>query len=93
MRPKHPHAAESGVGKHTARESERAQACATGKERVANAHSHTLAPEAAKLPGPFCFYGRARCNAPISPRCPPLEMPHPLNQDRSASRACESSAL
>ena len=55
MRPKHPHAAESGVGKHTARESERAQACATGKERVANAHSHKLASEAAKLPGPFCF--------------------------------------
>jgi hypothetical protein len=39
MRPRHPHAAESGVGKHTARESESAQACATGKERVANAHS------------------------------------------------------
>jgi len=38
MRPKHPHAAESGVGKHTARESERAQSCAAGKERVANAH-------------------------------------------------------
>jgi len=32
MRPKPPHAAESGVGKHTARESERAQACVTGKE-------------------------------------------------------------
>jgi hypothetical protein len=31
MRPKHPHAAESGVGKHTARESESAQACAAGK--------------------------------------------------------------
>jgi len=29
MRPKHPHAAESGVGKHTARESESAQACAS----------------------------------------------------------------
>jgi hypothetical protein len=43
MRPKHPHAAESGVGKHTARESESAQACAIGKERVANAHSHKLA--------------------------------------------------
>jgi hypothetical protein len=39
MRPKHPHAAESGVGKHTARESESAQACADGEERVANAHS------------------------------------------------------
>ncbi|MFM1749283.1 MAG: hypothetical protein RLZZ188_2949, partial [Verrucomicrobiota bacterium] len=40
MRPKHPHAAESGVGKHTARESESAKACADGEERVANAHSH-----------------------------------------------------
>jgi hypothetical protein len=46
MRPKHPHAAESGVGKHTARESESAKACAAGKERVANAHSHKLASEA-----------------------------------------------
>ena len=45
MRPRHPHAAESGVGKHTARESERAQACAAGKERVANAHPHNLALE------------------------------------------------
>ena len=53
MRPKHPHAAESGVGKHTARESESAQACAAGKERVANAHSQKLASEASKLPGPF----------------------------------------
>jgi len=35
MRPRHPHAAESGVGKHTARESESAQACAIGEERVA----------------------------------------------------------
>ncbi len=43
MRPKHPHAAESGVGKHTARESERAQSCAAGKERVANAHPQNLA--------------------------------------------------
>lgn len=60
MRPKHPHAAESGVGKHTARESERAQACATGKERVANAHSHKLAPEAAKPPGPFLFLRKER---------------------------------
>jgi hypothetical protein len=45
MSPRHPHAAESGVGKHTARESESAQACAAGKERVANAHTHFLAPE------------------------------------------------
>ncbi len=44
MRPKHPHAAESGVGKHIARESERVQACAAGKERVTNAHPHNLAP-------------------------------------------------
>jgi hypothetical protein len=55
MRPKHPRAAESGVGKHTARESERVQACAAGKERVTNAHPHKLAPEAAKLPEPFSF--------------------------------------
>jgi hypothetical protein len=45
MRPKHPHAAESGVGKHTARESESVKACATGKERVTNAHPHKLASE------------------------------------------------
>lgn len=38
MRPRHPPAAESGVGKHTARESERVQACAAGKERVTHAH-------------------------------------------------------
>ena len=44
MRPKHPHAAESGVGKYIARESERAQVCITGKERVANAHPQNLAP-------------------------------------------------
>jgi hypothetical protein len=31
MRPKHPHAAESGVGEHTARESERAQCVPSGK--------------------------------------------------------------
>jgi hypothetical protein len=55
MRPKHPRAAESGVGKHIARESESAKACAAGKERVANAHPHKLAPEASKLPGPFLF--------------------------------------
>ena len=55
MRPKHPHAAESGVGKHTARESESAKECAVGKERVANAHPHKLAPEASKLPEPFSF--------------------------------------
>ena len=55
MRPKHPHAAESGVGKHNARESERVQACAAGKERVTNAHPHKLAPEASKLPEPISF--------------------------------------
>ena len=60
MRPKHPHAAESGVGKHTARESERVQACAAGKERVTNAHPHKLAPEAARLPGPFLFSAIAK---------------------------------
>ena len=54
MRPKHPHAAESGVGKHTARESERVQACAAGKERVANAHPQ-IWPRDRKVPGPYCF--------------------------------------
>ena len=56
MRPKHPHAAESGVGKHTARESERAQSCAAGKERVANAHPQNLAP-GLQSPGAEFFYG------------------------------------
>ncbi len=55
MRPKHPHAAESGVGKHIARESERVQACANGKERVTNAHPHKLAPETSKISGAFSF--------------------------------------
>jgi hypothetical protein len=55
MRPRHPHAAESGVGKHITRESESAKVCAAGKERVANAHPHKLAPEASKLPEPFSF--------------------------------------
>ena len=55
MRPKHPHAAESGVGKHTARESERVQACAAGKERVTNAHPHKLASEASKASEAFSF--------------------------------------
>ena len=54
MRPKHPHAAESGVGKHTARESERAQSCAAGKERVANAHPQ-IWPRDRKVPGPYFF--------------------------------------
>jgi hypothetical protein len=45
MRPKHPHAAESGVGKHTTRESESAKGCAAGKERVASAHSHELSED------------------------------------------------
>jgi hypothetical protein len=53
MRPRHLHAAESGVGKHIARESESVQACAAGKERVTNAHPQKLAPEASKLPEPF----------------------------------------
>jgi len=62
MRPKHPHAAESGVGKHTARESERAQSCAAGKERVANAHPQNLAlgPQG---PGALFFF-----NADARPR-------------------------
>ena len=55
MRPRHPHAAESGVGKHTARESERVQACAAGKERVTNAHPHKLASEAQYFRGLFVF--------------------------------------
>ena len=56
MRPKHPHAAESGVGKHITRESESAKECAAGKERVANAHSHKLAPEASKTSGAFFVF-------------------------------------
>ena len=56
MRPKHPHAAESGVGKHTARESERVQACAAGKERVTNAHPQKLASEASKTSGAFFVF-------------------------------------
>jgi len=59
MRPKHPHAAESGVGKHTARESERVQACATGKERVTNAHSHNWLRKPQSLPEPFRFYPKS----------------------------------
>ena len=59
MRPRHPHAAESGVGKHIARESESVQACAAGKERVTNAHPQKLPSEALKLPGAFfCPYLR-----------------------------------
>jgi acetyl esterase/lipase len=68
MRPRHPHAAESGVGKHTARESERVQACAAGKERVTNAHPHKLAPEAARLPEPFSFSRFAIRTARIADR-------------------------
>lgn len=56
MRPKPPHAAESGVGKHTARESERAQACVTGKECVANTHPQ-IWPRDRKVPGPYFFRG------------------------------------
>lgn len=54
MRPKHPPAAESGVGKHTARESERAQSCAIGKECVANTHPQ-IWPRDRKVPGPYFF--------------------------------------
>lgn len=74
MRPRHPHAAESGVGKHTARESESAQACAAGKERVANAHPQKLAPEASKTSGAFFLLPRfcrgARCA--VDPPCSQL---------------------
>ncbi len=56
MRPKHPHAAESGVGKHTARESERVQACAAGKERVTHAHPQNLA-SGSQDPGALFFSG------------------------------------
>jgi len=60
MRPKHPHAAESGVGEHTARESESAQRCAAGKERVANAHPH-FDPGTARFRG-LCFLWRGGVN-------------------------------
>ena len=53
MRPRHPHAAESGVGKHIARESESVKECAAGKERVANAHPQKLASEPSKSSGAF----------------------------------------
>ncbi len=67
MRPRHPHAAESGVGKHTARESERVQACAAGKERVTNAHPHFLAP-GPQGPGAKLFlYFTARRSSLIEP--------------------------
>jgi hypothetical protein len=59
MRPIHPHAADSGVGKHTARESERAQACAAGKEQVANAHPQNLA-SGPHGPGALFFYAPCR---------------------------------
>ncbi len=55
MRPRPPHAAESGVGKRTARESERVQACVKGEERVTSAHTRKLAPEASKTSGAFFF--------------------------------------
>jgi uncharacterized Zn-finger protein len=53
MRPKHPHAAESGVGEHTARESEAPNVC-VGKERVANAHPQIWLRDR-KVPGPYFF--------------------------------------
>jgi hypothetical protein len=37
MRPRHPHAAESGVGKYIARESESAQACTAKTDKTINA--------------------------------------------------------
>jgi hypothetical protein len=83
MSPKHPHAAESGVGKHTTRESERAQACAAGKERVANAHPHKLAPEASKTSGAFfVFSSRDRA---LLPPCLPRER---TRENVSARPAC-----
>ncbi|MEY4941437.1 MAG: hypothetical protein RIQ93_3172 [Verrucomicrobiota bacterium] len=72
MRPKHPRAAESGVGKYTARESESAQVCAVGKERVANAHPHKLAPEPSKSSGAFFlpFFRGAPQGSAAAPRAP-----------------------
>jgi hypothetical protein len=71
MRPKHPHAAESGVGEYTARESE-APNSVHWKERAANAHRN-LAPEPQ---GSGAFYfppgrqlavaGGAGCGPPVA---------------------------
>jgi hypothetical protein len=47
-------AALSGVGKHTARESERAQCRATGKECVASTHPQ-IWPQDRKVLGPYSF--------------------------------------
>ena len=70
-----PPAAESGVGKHTARESESAQACVSGKERVANAHSH-ISPGDRKVSGAFCLPASPGPSAPTAPRpAPPARRP------------------
>jgi hypothetical protein len=52
MRPRALHAAVSGVGEHTARESEAPNVCA-GKERVATAHPQVWPRDA--NPGAFLF--------------------------------------
>ena len=67
MRPKHPPAVESGFGKHKARESESAQHCAAGKERVANAHPQ-LWPRDRKVLRPN-FFTRAAIPAAPWPLC------------------------
>ena len=54
MRPRPSHAAESGVGEHTARESESAQCVRTGRER-GELPPPSLAPEP-KGSGASCFY-------------------------------------
>ena len=54
MRPVSALAALSGVGEHTARESERAQCCANGKECVASTHTQ-IWPRDRKVPGPYFF--------------------------------------
>ena len=73
MRPRHPHAAESGVGKHTARESERVQACAAGKERVTNAHPRGWAFVTRSFPAAHAWtrsLSRAVCfPTPLSAAC------------------------
>ena len=90
MRPMSPHAAESGVGKHTARESERVQACATGKERVTHAHPHKLASEASKASGAFLFLeidaavGSWRRTSPFRRGIPPRS---PLREKRDSTKS------
>jgi hypothetical protein len=54
MRSKTSHAAKSGVGEHTARESESAQRCATGKSAW-RAPTPNFGPGAARLRGQMLF--------------------------------------